>query len=217
MPAINCSLSAAGSTLMPLEASQLIGILALQGSFEAHAKACAAVGARTREVRVPEDLAGIGGLILPGGESTTLTLGIEREGLEEPLRKFGQAKPVMATCAGAILLGNGHLELLDIECRRNAYGRQIRSFEAPLEIGGIDGEAFEGIFIRAPRILSHGDEVRVLARLGRDPVAVAKDKIIVFTFHPELTDDDRLHRLFVELVSGKQQPFSASKQSEEAA
>lgn len=202
---------------MPLEVSPLIGILALQGSFEAHAKACAAVGARTREVRVPDDLAGLDGLILPGGESTTMMLGIEREGLAGPLREFSQAKPLMATCAGAILLGNGHLELFDIECARNAYGRQIRSFEAPLEIDGIDGEAFGAIFIRAPRILSHGDQVRVLARLGEDPVAVARDKIVVFTFHPELTDDDRLHRLFAELVLGKRRPFSASKQAEEAA
>lgn len=202
---------------MPLEASPLIGILALQGSFEAHAKACAAVGARTREVRVPEDLLGLDGLILPGGESTTMTLGIEREGLEGPLREFVEDQPVMATCAGAILLGKGHFGMLDIECARNAYGRQIRSFEAPLKIDGIGDEPFGGVFIRAPRILSHGDDVRVLARIEEDPVAVAKGKIIVFTFHPELTDDDRLHRLFVELVSGKQQPFSASKQSEEAA
>ena len=128
----------------------MVGVLALQGDFEAHGRVLRDLGADVREVRVPADLEGLDGLVIPGGESTTITLGIEREGLADPLRELVRSgTPVFGTCAGMIMLDRAHLGVLDIECRRNAFGRQIRSFEGDLDIPGIAGPPVRAVFIRA--------------------------------------------------------------------
>jgi 5'-phosphate synthase pdxT subunit len=170
----------------------IIGVLALQGGFEAHAKALAELGARTRIVRVPGDLDGLDGLVIPGGESTTMTLGIEREQLAEPLREFVRSgRPTLGTCAGLIMLDRDHLGLLDVRVRRNAFGRQLHSFEAELDF---EGSPLRAVFIRAPWVEEHGDEVEVLAEVDGHPVAVRQGNILAVAFHPELTDERRLHR-----------------------
>jgi pyridoxal 5'-phosphate synthase pdxT subunit len=171
----------------------VIGVLAIQGDFEAHARVLAEAGAEAREVRTPEDLQGLDGLVLPGGESTTMTLGIEREGLAEPLEAFvGSGRPVLATCAGLIMLDREHLGLLDATARRNAFGRQLHSFEAPVELDGLG--TLTAVFIRAPWVDEHGPGVEVLAEIDGHPVAVRQDNILAVAFHPELTDDRSLHR-----------------------
>ncbi|MEA2364109.1 MAG: pyridoxal 5-phosphate synthase pdxT subunit [Thermoleophilaceae bacterium] len=170
----------------------LVGVLALQGGFEAHAKALEELGARTRIVRVPTDLDGLDGLVIPGGESTTMTLGIEREQLAEPLRELVRSGlPVLGTCAGLIMLDRNHLGLLDVSVRRNAFGRQVGSFEADLDF---EGEPLHAVFIRAPWVEEHGDDVDVLAEVGGHPVAVRQGNVLAVAFHPELTDERRLHR-----------------------
>jgi 5'-phosphate synthase pdxT subunit len=172
------------------------GVLALQGGFEAHARALEEIGAEAREVRVPADLEDRDGLIIPGGESTTITLGVEREGLAEPLREFARAgRPVLGTCAGMIMLDRDHLDLLDIGVRRNAFGRQLASFEAELEFP--DGP-LHAVFIRAPWVEDMGEGVEVLARVDGHPVAVRQGNITAVAFHPELTAERRLHRWLVE-------------------
>ncbi len=178
-----------------------IGILALQGGFEAHAKLLTGLGANVREVRTAKDLTGLSGLVLPGGESTTMMLGIERESLAEPLAEFVRSgRPVLATCAGAIILDDGHLKLLDFSCERNAYGGQVHSFEADVAVEGVGDGAFRGVFIRAPRLNRTGDGVATLARRDGAPVAVRAGNVLAMSFHPELTDDDRIHRMFLEMV-----------------
>ena len=178
-----------------------VGILALQGDFEAHARVLRTLGADVREVRVPADLAGLDGLVMPGGESTTMTLGIEREGLADPLREFHAAgHPIFGTCAGLILLDRGHLGLMDIVAERNAFGRQLHSFEEDLEFPGIDGGPVRAVFIRAPWIAEHGPEVQVLASVDGHPVAARQGSLFAISFHPELGDDDRLHRAFLDQV-----------------
>jgi pyridoxal 5'-phosphate synthase pdxT subunit len=167
-------------------------VLALQGGFEAHAKALEELGARTRVVRVPTDLDGLDGLVMPGGESTTMTLGVEREELGEPLREFVRSgRPVLGTCAGLIMLDRDHLGLLDVTVRRNAFGRQPSSFEADLQF---EGAPLHAVFIRAPWVEDHGDEVEVLAEVDGRPVAVRQGNVLAVAFHPELTDERRLHR-----------------------
>ena len=180
----------------------LVGVLALQGDFEAHASVLRGLGADVREVRVPADLDGLDGLVVPGGESTTMTLGIEREGLAEPLRDLVRSgTPVLGTCAGMIMLDREHLGLADYRCRRNAFGRQIRSFEADLEIPGIDGEPVRAVFIRAPWIDERGPEVEVLAAYEGHPVVVREGTLLASAFHPELTEDSRLHALFMAMAT----------------
>jgi 5'-phosphate synthase pdxT subunit len=170
----------------------LIGVLALQGDFEAHGRVLRDLGADVREVRVPADLERLDGLVMPGGESTTMSLGVEREELAEPLREFARSgRPVLGTCAGLIMLDRHHLGLLDVEVRRNAFGRQIGSFEADLDF---DGAPLHAVFIRAPWVESHGDDVEVLAEVDRHPVAVRQGNVLAVAFHPELTDERRLHR-----------------------
>jgi pyridoxal 5'-phosphate synthase pdxT subunit len=176
----------------------VVGVLALQGDFEAHARVLRALGAEVREVRVPADLDGIDGLVMPGGESTTMTLGIEREGLADPLRKLG--KPIFGTCAGLIMLDREHLGLMDIVAERNAFGRQLHSFEEDLEFPDIEGGPVRAVFIRAPWIASHGPDVEVLAAVDGHPVAARQGDLLAISFHPELGDDDRLHRVFLEQV-----------------
>jgi pyridoxal 5'-phosphate synthase pdxT subunit len=176
----------------------LVGVLALQGDFEAHGKVLRGLGAEVREVRVPADLDGLDGLVIPGGESTTMTLGIAREGLAEPLRDLVRAgTPVLGTCAGMIVLDRDHLGVADYTCRRNAFGRQIRSFEADLEIPGVQGEPVRAVFIRAPWIESHGDAVEVLAEVEGHVVAARQANMLVISFHPELAGETRLHALFL--------------------
>ncbi len=173
----------------------IVGVLALQGDFQAHARMIEALGAKAREVRTPAGLDGIDALIIPGGESTTMTLGIEREGLAEPLRDLvGAGTPVLGTCAGLIMLDREHLGLLDVTARRNAFGRQVHSFEADLELEGIDGGPLRGVFIRAPWVEEAGDAVAVLARLEGHPVAVREEGILAVAFHPEMHGDSRLHQ-----------------------
>jgi 5'-phosphate synthase pdxT subunit len=156
------------------------------------------LGADVREVRVPADLEGLDGLVIPGGESTTMTLGIEREGLAAPLRELARSgTPVLGTCAGLIMLDRAHLGLMDIEARRNAFGRQVRSFEADLDIEELDGPTLRAVFIRAPWIASHGDGVQILASLDGHPVAAREDNLLAVAFHPELGQDTRLHERFL--------------------
>jgi pyridoxal 5'-phosphate synthase pdxT subunit len=178
-----------------------VGILALQGDFAAHARVLRALGAEPREVRVPADLEGLDGLVIPGGESTTMTLGIERERLAEPLRALAAAgTPVFGTCAGLIMLDRDHLGVLDVRAERNAFGPQVRSFEAELEIGGIDGGPVRAVFIRAPWVAEHGPGVEVLAEVDGHAVAVREGDVLAIAFHPELGEDPRLHARFLELV-----------------
>ncbi|HEX7609027.1 MAG TPA: pyridoxal 5'-phosphate synthase glutaminase subunit PdxT [Solirubrobacteraceae bacterium] len=185
-----------------MSAVPLIGVLALQGGFEAHERMLGGLGARTREVRVPGDLDGLDGLVVPGGESTTMTLGIEREGLTEPLRRLAAAgTPVLGSCAGLIMLDRDHLGVMDMRAERNAFGRQIRSFEADVEIAGIDGGPMRAIFIRAPWIAEHAQDVEILGELEGHPVAARQGNVLVVSFHSELGRDDRLHRLFLDSVS----------------
>jgi 5'-phosphate synthase pdxT subunit len=182
--------------------SPLIGVLALQGGFEAHERMLRRLEARTREVRVPDDLDGIDGLVLPGGESTTMTLGIAREGLGEPLRAFtASGAPILGSCAGLILLDREHLGLMDLRAERNAFGRQVRSFEADVELLGLDGGPIHGVFIRAPQIAEHGPGVEIIGSVDGHAVAAREQNMIAVAFHTELGDDPRLHQLFLERVA----------------
>jgi 5'-phosphate synthase pdxT subunit len=176
-------------------------VLALQGDFEAHANILRGLGAEPVEVRVPSDLEGIDALVIPGGESTVMTLGIEREGLADPLRELARAgTPVLGTCAGMIMLDRDHLGLLDVVTRRNAFGRQLRSFEADLELEGVEGGPVHAIFIRAPWVSESGPDVRVLARVDQHPVAVRQGRLLAISFHPELSGETRLHELLLAMV-----------------
>ncbi len=178
-----------------VDKAPLVGILALQGGFEAHERVLRRLGASVREVRVPADLEGLDALILPGGESTVMTLGIEREGLKQPLCELAAAgTPILGTCAGMIMLDRAHLGILDVLAERNAFGRQLHSFEADFEVEGVEGGPVHAIFIRAPWIAEHGPEVSVLAEVDGHPVAIRQGKILALSFHPELTGEDRLHR-----------------------
>lgn len=182
----------------------VVGILALQGDFEAHARMLRELGAAPREVRVPGDLDGLDGLVIPGGESTTMTLGIEREGLAEPLRELAaRGTPLFGTCAGLIMLDRDHLGLMDLRAGRNAFGRQVRSFEADLDVAGVDGGPVRAIFIRAPWVAEHGDGVEVLAQVDGRPVAVREGDRLAIAFHPELSGETRLHARFLDLVRAR--------------
>lgn len=170
-------------------------MLALQGGFAAHERALRCLGARVRQVRVPDDLDGLEGLVIPGGESTSMTLGIEREGLAQPLRQLvASGIRVLGSCAGLIMLDREHLGLMDIRAERNAFGRQIRSFETDLQLDGLEGGPLRAIFIRAPWIAQAGPAVQVLASVDGHPVAAREGEILAVAFHAELTDDLRLHR-----------------------
>jgi len=178
--------------------AQRVGILALQGGFEAHAKILRRLGAEPREVRTVGDLDGLDALIIPGGESTVMTLGIEREQLAEPLRELARSgTPILGTCAGLIMLDRDHLGLLDVTAERNAFGRQLKSFEADLAVDGISGEPIRAVFIRAPWVSEQGEDVEVLARVDGHPVAVRQGNILAVAFHPELAGEPRLHELLL--------------------
>jgi 5'-phosphate synthase pdxT subunit len=187
-------------------AKKKIGVLALQGDFEAHEKALARAGAEPVAVRSAEDLQNVDGLVIPGGESTTMWKLLEAEHLLEPLRKFGARRPIFGTCAGAILLASDvsnppqpSLGLMDIDVERNAYGRQLESRIATLQPEGLKGD-LEAVFIRAPIIRRVGGDAKVLARYRGDPVLVEQGRHLVATFHPELTSDTRVHLMFLDKV-----------------
>ena len=176
----------------------MVGILALQGDFEAHANVLRTLGAQAREVRVPADLEGLDALIIPGGESTVMTLGIEREGLAEPLRALASAgTPVLGTCAGMIMLDRDHLGVLDITTRRNAFGRQVRSFEADIDVSSVAGGPMHAVFIRAPWVADYGPSVEVLGSVEEHPVAIREGNVVAVSFHPELSGDARLHEMLL--------------------
>ena len=174
-----------------------IGVLAVQGNFREHASMLRRLGAEPVEVRKPEQLEELDGLVIPGGESTAIARLVRLYGLEEAIRRF--ERPLFGTCAGMILLDRRHLGLLDLEVSRNAYGRQVASFEADLELAG-EEEPLRGIFIRAPRVAEVGPEVEVLAELDGEPVLLREGRVLVAAFHPELTADTRVHERFLELV-----------------
>jgi len=178
-----------------------IGVLAVQGNFREHAAALERLGADVVEVRLPEQLEGLDGLVIPGGESTAITRLMRLYGLEDAIRAF--AAPVFGTCAGMILLDRAHLGLVDVEVDRNGYGRQVASFEADLDLAG-DDEPLRGVFIRAPRVLEHGSGVEVLATHAGEPVLLRQGRFLVASFHPELTDDPRVHERFLNLVREEQ-------------
>jgi pyridoxal 5'-phosphate synthase pdxT subunit len=174
-----------------------IGILAVQGNFREHAAVLRRLGAEPVEVRLPGQLEGLDGLIVPGGESTAIGRLMKLYGLEEAVREF--AGPIFGTCAGMIVLDRDHLGLGDYRTRRNAFGRQVHSFEADLDIG--DGDVpFRAVFIRAPWLEEAGPDVRVLAEVDGHPVLAREGRLLVAAFHPELTDDTRVHERFLNMV-----------------
>ncbi len=180
-----------------------IGVLAIQGGFEAHEKTLRELGAQVRQVRVPEDLVGLDGLVIPGGESTTISKGIEAAGLAGSIRALHEAGgTVFGTCAGMIVCDAENLGLIDATAERNAFGRQLQSFEADLEVEGIGEEPLRAVFIRAPWIARSGPGVEVLASYDGHPVAVREGRVLACAFHPELTDDSRLHALFMAMTTG---------------
>ena len=185
----------------------LVGVLALQGAFAAHEAALADVGVATRQVRTPADLAHVSALVMPGGESTTMSRLLDTSGLFDPLKaRISDGMPVFGTCAGMILLATEVLDgrpdqrtfsAIDITVRRNGYGRQVDSFETDLHVEG-DAEMFHAVFIRAPKVVAVGDGVHVLARHEDVPVLARQGSVMVASFHPELAGDSRLHRMFVQ-------------------
>jgi pyridoxal 5'-phosphate synthase pdxT subunit len=174
-----------------------IGVLALQGNFREHAAMLRSLGADVVEVRLPEELDGLDGLVIPGGESTAIMRLARLYGLEDAIRRFRGG--VLGTCAGMILLDRAHLGLVDLDVDRNAYGRQVASFEADLALAG-DDQPLRGVFIRAPRVRDAGPGVVVLAEHDGEPVLLRDGRYLVASFHPELTDDTRVHQRFLALV-----------------
>jgi pyridoxal 5'-phosphate synthase pdxT subunit len=180
-----------------------VGVLSVQGNFREHAAMLQRLGAEVVEVRKPEELAGLDGLVVPGGESTTFVRLMRLYGLDEAIRGF--ERPILGTCAGMIVLDRDHLGLVDLTVERNAYGRQVASFEADLRLAG-DDEPLRGVFIRAPRVLSAGEDVEVLAERDGEPVLLREGRIVVASFHPELTEDTRVHELFLNAVKEAVKP-----------
>jgi len=171
-----------------------IGVLAIQGDFEAHRSMLASLGAEASEVREPEALSGLDGLVIPGGESTTISMGMERDGLDGAVRDYHAAGgPILGSCAGMIVCDAEHLGLADYTCRRNAFGRQLQSFEEDLRIEGLGEEPLRAVFIRAPWVESHGPEVEVLAEVKGHPVAVRQDNLLAVAFHAEDRKSTRLN------------------------
>jgi 5'-phosphate synthase pdxT subunit len=179
-----------------------LGVLAVQGDFEAHRRVLSSLGADASEVRTPEHLGGLDGLVIPGGESTTIMKGMARDGLETAVRDRATAgMPVFGSCAGMIVCDREHLGIGDYVCRRNAFGRQLQSFEQDLRVEGLGEEPLRAVFIRAPWIEEAGDGVEILAEVNGHPVAVRDRNLLAVAFHAELTDDSRLHALFMAQVT----------------
>jgi 5'-phosphate synthase pdxT subunit len=174
-----------------------IGVLALQGAFREHSSALRKLGAEVVEVRLPEELDGLDGLVIPGGESTTIMRLAKLYGLDEAIRAYRGA--IFGTCAGMIVLDRRHLDVADLEVDRNAFGRQVKSFEADVALAD-DEIPLRGVFIRAPRIRDAGTDIEVLGELDGEPVLVRDGRLLLASFHPELTDDLRVHELFVQMV-----------------
>lgn len=191
-----------------------VGLLTLQGDFEKHQQVFTSLGVETRKVRRPEELSGVCALVIPGGESTTLTRLMDRIGLRQPLLDFAVDHPVMGTCAGLIMMSSGLVDekfsdfgveplgLLDCRVRRNGYGRQIDSFTAPVDIdlGQSHVVGFDAVFIRAPRIVEVGPRAEVVASLDGEPVAVRQGRLLGLTFHPELTANGNVHQAFLDMI-----------------
>jgi pyridoxal 5'-phosphate synthase pdxT subunit len=179
-----------------------IGVLALQGDFEAHRRMLEGLGAEVTEVRTPAHLDGLNGLVIPGGESTTISMGMERDGLDEAIRtRHRSGMPIFGSCAGMIVCDRDHLGLADYLCRRNAFGRQLQSFEEDLVIDGLGEEPLRAIFIRAPWVEEAGPGVEQLAEIRGHPVAVRDGSVLAVAFHAELTDDSRLHAAFMAICT----------------
>ncbi|MGI9020510.1 MAG: pyridoxal 5'-phosphate synthase glutaminase subunit PdxT [Solirubrobacterales bacterium] len=179
-----------------------VGVLASQGDFSAHSRMLRGLGAEAVEVRTPEALGELDALVMPGGESTTIAKAIERDGLGPAIRAHVEAgRPLLGTCAGMILCGREHFGFLDAAVRRNAYGRQLSSFEADLVVEGAGPEPLRAVFIRAPWVEAHGPEVEVLAELEGHPVAVRQGPVLACSFHPELTEDSRIHALLMAMAT----------------
>jgi len=179
-----------------------VGVLAIQGDFEAHRRMLSSLGAESSEVRTPAELEGLDGLVIPGGESTTISMGLAREGLDRAIREFHEAAgPILGSCAGMIVCDRDHLALADYFCRRNAFGRQLQSFEEDLVIEGLGDEPIRAVFIRAPWVEEAGSEVEVLAEVRGHPVAVRDRNVLAVAFHAELTDDSRLHAAFMAMCT----------------
>jgi 5'-phosphate synthase pdxT subunit len=180
----------------------VVGVLALQGDFEAHGTTLRQLGAEAREVRTPADMQGLDALVIPGGESTTIGKMIESAGLESALRDhFAAGRPILGTCAGLIVCDAEHLGFLDAIAKRNAFGRQLQSFEADLEVEGAGDEPLRAVFIRAPWVERHGAGVEVLASYEGHPVAIRDGNVLACAFHPELTDDPRFHAIFMAMAT----------------
>ena len=178
-----------------------IGVLALQGAFREHIVMLRRLGVEATEVRLPGQLEGLDGLVIPGGESTSMLHLMGLYGLDDAIRAF--PGPIFGTCAGMIVLDRERLGLIDIAVERNAFGRQVASFEAPLLIDG-ETEPFTGVFIRAPWVAEAGPDVAILAEIDGHPVLAREGRILVASFHPELTDDPRVHERFLQLVREEQ-------------
>lgn len=179
-----------------------IGVLALQGDFGAHLRALEELGAAASEVRAPAQLEPLDALVIPGGESTTITKGMARDGLDGAIVDLARRGcPILGSCAGMIVCDRDHLAIGDYRCRRNAYGRQLASFEQDLEVAGLGAEPIRAVFIRAPWVSEHGPGVDVLASHGGHPVAIRDRNLLAVAFHPELTDDTRLHALFMAMTT----------------
>ena len=190
-----------------------IGVLASQGDFAAHAAMLSSLGADPVEVRTAEQLRDLDGLVIPGGESTTIAKAIERDGLESAIRAHAASgRPILGTCAGMIICDREHLGLVDATARRNAFGRQIASFELEVEVGGVGPDPMRAVFIRAPWIEDHGAEVEVLASVDGHPVVVRQGQIVLCAFHPELTDDSRLHALLMALATSSRDRSASDAQ-----
>lgn len=190
----------------------MVGVLALQGDFEAHARTLRQLGAQPREVRTPDEMDGLDAFVVPGGESTTIERLIDSAGLEPALRLHHEAgRPILGTCAGLIVCDADHLGFVDATAKRNAFGRQLQSFEADLEIEGIGDEPLRAVFIRAPWVERWGPAVEVLSSYEGHPVAIRQGNVLASAFHPELTDDPRFHAIFMAMTT------SAHERAEEEA
>ena len=191
-----------------------VGILALQGDFEAHARTLRRLGAEPAEVRVPGDMEDLDGLVIPGGESTTIGKLIASAGLEPALRAHHEGgRPILGTCAGMIVCDAEHLGFIDATARRNAFGRQLQSFEADLEVVGAGEEPLRAVFIRAPWVERAGAEVEVLASYGDHPVAIREGAVLASAFHPELTDDPRFHAIFMAMTTKARERAASERET----
>ena len=183
-----------------------IGVLASQGDFAAHVEMLQALGADAGEVRTPAQFAELDALVIPGGESTTIAKALARDALEPAIRAHhASGRPILGTCAGMILCARNHLGLLDATCRRNAFGRQLASFEADLTVEGLGPDPLRAVFIRAPWVEEHGPTVEALAAVEGHPVVVREGPVLACSFHPELTDDPRIHAMLMAMATTARQ------------